>query len=214
MQRSGGLSGVEGAQTMELTGIRVDQPGDVLGITVEPRQVGGGDPDLTLGPAIRPRHMERPAGPPEILLPDFATREVEVVFCIDTTGSMGGLLKGAQQKIWSICNQVAGGRPTPALRVGLVAYRDKGDEYVTRVHDLGDDLDAVYADLKTFVATGMSKPAGCSNSSAGPPFGDLHARSVTAAISRSTLAGSAIRSSRRRFSRSARKAVRSACNGC
>jgi len=33
----------------------------------------------------------------------------------------------------------SGGKPTPDLKVGLVAYRDKGDVYVTQVHDLTDD---------------------------------------------------------------------------
>ena len=79
---------------------------------------------------------------------------VEVVFCLDTTGSMGGLIDGAKQKIWSLCNQIAGGKPTPELKVGLVAYRDRGDEYVTKVFDLSDDLDAVHAKLMGVVATG------------------------------------------------------------
>src|SRR5262249_812247 len=77
---------------------------------------------------------------------------VEVVFCLDTTGSMGGLIDGAKAKIWSICNQIAGGKPTPDLKVGLVAYRDKGDEYVTKVFELSSDLDAIHGHLKTFVA--------------------------------------------------------------
>jgi Mg-chelatase subunit ChlD len=80
--------------------------------------------------------------------------KVEVVFCLDTTGSMGGLIAAAKAKIWSICNQVASGKPTPDLRVGLVAYRDKGDAYVTQVLDLTADLDAVHARLKTFQAQG------------------------------------------------------------
>jgi Mg-chelatase subunit ChlD len=79
---------------------------------------------------------------------------VEVVFCLDTTGSMGGLIEGAKQKIWSICNQIAGGKPTPDLKVGLVAYRDRNDEYVTKVFDLTDDLDAVHGHLKGFAAAG------------------------------------------------------------
>ena len=49
--------------------------------------------------------------------------EVEVVFCLDTTGSMGGLIDAAKRKIWAICNQIAGGKPTPRLRVGLVGFR-------------------------------------------------------------------------------------------
>src|SRR3954462_334970 len=80
--------------------------------------------------------------------------KIEVVFCLDTTGSMTGLIDGAKAKIWAICNQIAGGRPTPDLKVGLVAYRDKGDVYVTQVHDLTDDLDHVHAKLKTFTADG------------------------------------------------------------
>ena len=79
---------------------------------------------------------------------------VEVVFCLDTTGSMTGMIDGAKSKIWAICNQMLNGRPMPILKVGLVAFRDKGDEYVTKVFDLRDDLDEVYADVQTFVATG------------------------------------------------------------
>src|SRR5437868_4628757 len=80
--------------------------------------------------------------------------KVEVVFCLDTTGSMGGLIEGAKQKIWSISNQIASGKPTPDLKIGLVAYRDRGDAYITRVADLTDDLDAVHDQLKGFKAQG------------------------------------------------------------
>jgi len=76
------------------------------------------------------------------------------VFVLDTTGSMGGLIEGAKLKIWSISNQIIGGTPTPDLRVGLVGYRDKGDDYVTRVFDLTTDLDDVYANLMSFQAGG------------------------------------------------------------
>src|SRR5215468_2515987 len=83
-----------------------------------------------------------------------AKPNVEVVFCLDTTGSMGGLINAAKQKIWSISNQIAAGKPTPELKVGLVAYRDRGDAYITKIHDLSDDLDAVHGNLKTFQAQG------------------------------------------------------------
>ena len=79
---------------------------------------------------------------------------IEVVFVLDTTGSMGGLLEGAKAKIWSIASRIVQGRPTPRLRVGLVGYRDLEDAYVTRVHPLREDLDAVYADLRSFRAEG------------------------------------------------------------
>jgi von Willebrand factor type A domain len=80
--------------------------------------------------------------------------QVEVVFCLDTTGSMGGLLDGAKAKIWAICNQIAGGKPTPDLKVGLVAFKDRGDEYVTKVFDLTTDLDSIHGELKKFTAAG------------------------------------------------------------
>jgi Mg-chelatase subunit ChlD len=80
--------------------------------------------------------------------------KIEVVFCLDTTGSMGGLIEGAKQKIWSISNQIAGGKPTPELKIGLVAYRDKTDAYVTKVIELTDDLDAIHGKLREFQAQG------------------------------------------------------------
>lgn len=46
-----------------------------------------------------------------------ARPSVDVVFVLDTTGSMGGLIEGAKLKIWSIANQIVGGSPTPDLRV-------------------------------------------------------------------------------------------------
>lgn len=79
---------------------------------------------------------------------------VELVFALDTTGSMGGLLDGAKKKIWSIATRIERGQPKPELKVGLVAYRDKGDAYVTRVTDLTDNLDGIYAELSDLQAAG------------------------------------------------------------
>jgi Mg-chelatase subunit ChlD len=79
---------------------------------------------------------------------------VEVVFVIDTTGSMGGLIQGAKQKVWSIVNEIAKGKPSPDIRLGLIGYRDKTDNYVTTRTDLTKDLDAVYAKLMAFSANG------------------------------------------------------------
>jgi uncharacterized protein YegL len=88
-----------------------------------------------------------------VLQPKPAPR-VEVAFVLDTTGSMAGLIDGAKRKIWSIANQLASGQPRPVVRMALVAYRDRGDAYVTQVFDLTDDIDAVYANLQRFAADG------------------------------------------------------------
>ena len=79
---------------------------------------------------------------------------VEVVFCLDTTGSMKGLINAAKQKIWAISNQISSGTPTPLVKIGLVAYRDRGDAYITKVIDLNDDLDAIHGHLMGFQAQG------------------------------------------------------------
>ncbi len=82
------------------------------------------------------------------------TPTLEMVFVLDTTGSMGGLLDGAKQKIWSIVNSVQQSAHPPRVRVGLVAYRDHGDQYVTRVTPLTSDLDKIYTVLMTYKAEG------------------------------------------------------------
>ena len=83
-----------------------------------------------------------------------ARPRVEVAFVLDSTGSMGGLIEGAKQKIWSIANSIIAQKPTPEVRIGLVTYRDRGDEYVTEKFDLTGDIDTVFKNLQSFVADG------------------------------------------------------------
>jgi Mg-chelatase subunit ChlD len=89
----------------------------------------------------------------KVTVPQVAPR-VELVFALDTTGSMSGLIDGAKRKIWSIAQFIAQGQPKPDVRIGLVAYRDIGDAYVTRFYDLSDDLDTVFEHLSSFEAAG------------------------------------------------------------
>jgi Mg-chelatase subunit ChlD len=83
-----------------------------------------------------------------------AAPRVDVAFVLDTTGSMGGLIDGAKRKIWSIARRIGEGRPRPDLRIALVGYRDRADEYVTRVHDFSRDMDEVHERLMAFQANG------------------------------------------------------------
>ena len=62
----------------------------------------------------------------------IAKPAVEVAFVLDTTGSMGGLIEGAKRKIWSIATAIVDSNPDADIRMGLVAYRDIGDDYVTK----------------------------------------------------------------------------------
>src|SRR6478672_4202844 len=91
-------------------------------------------------------NCDEPAGKPG--------HRVDIVFAVDTTGSMGGLLDGAKRTVWSIANQVRDLDSQADLHVGLVAYRDLGDDYVTKDFALTSDLDAMYANLTSFQADG------------------------------------------------------------
>ena len=99
-----------------------------------------------------------------------ARKAVEVVFVLDTTGSMSGLIAAAKEKIWSIASTMAQADPAPEIRMGLVAYRDRGDAYVTRVVDLSGDLDTMYATLMDFAADGGGDTPESVNQALGDAF--------------------------------------------
>ena len=82
------------------------------------------------------------------------SHQIEVVFILDTTSSMSGLIQAAKEKIWSIATTMASAEQAPDIRMGLVAFRDRGDTYVTRVLDLSQDLDSMYASLMDLKAQG------------------------------------------------------------
>jgi len=106
--------------------------------------------EQSTGTVIRPPvQVNPPVEPPVNQRP-----KIEVVFVLDTTGSMGGLIQAAKDNIWSIASTMASAQPAPEIRMGLVAFRDRGDEYVTRVVDLSSDLDSMYATLIDFQAGG------------------------------------------------------------
>src|SRR5215813_4060845 len=67
---------------------------------------------------------------------------------------MRGLIEGAKQRIWCIVNEVMQSNDRPNVRVGLVAYRDRGDRYITEVVPVTDNLDAVYTALMDYRAEG------------------------------------------------------------
>ena len=92
--------------------------------------------------------------------PAHAEGSLDLVLALDTTGSMGGLIERAKVELWGIVDQLAAShpdqaqRPPGSIRIGLVAYRDRGDEYVTQLFDLTSDIDLAYATLTAFEADG------------------------------------------------------------
>ncbi|RYG68034.1 VWA domain-containing protein, partial [bacterium] len=62
------------------------------------------------------------AAPVKTMATSKARPPIDIVFAIDCSGSMGGVIETAKQKIWDIVNQAAQAKPTPQLRIGLLAY--------------------------------------------------------------------------------------------
>ncbi len=68
--------------------------------------------------------------------------DVDVAFCLDTTGSMGDEIDAIKRTLRDVASRLDGLHPRPRLRYGLLIYRDHGDEYVTRATDFTKDLGA------------------------------------------------------------------------
>ena len=81
-------------------------------------------------------------------------KNIEIVFCLDATGSMEGLIETAKEKIWEIVSQLAQSNDVESLKLGMVFYRDKGDSFITKKIQLTTDLDEVYDKLLNMKANG------------------------------------------------------------
>ncbi len=105
-------------------------------------------------PALTTVATVRHVSDPPVNIVPIAAPKIEAVFVLDTTSSMSGMIEAAKEKIWSIASTMASAQPAPEIKIGLVAFRDRGDRYVTQVIDLSEDLDSMYAALMDFRAEG------------------------------------------------------------
>ncbi len=79
---------------------------------------------------------------------------MDVVFMIDTTGSMGDEIAVVKESLIDMIADIEGGKPRPDVRFGLVLYRDRGDEYVTKIFKLTYNTDAIINEVKLINAAG------------------------------------------------------------
>jgi hypothetical protein len=93
-----------------------------------------------------------------------APRPVDLVICLDTSGSMKNLIESTKQHIWSIVNELALARPQPRLRVALLTFGNDGhaaDAGWVRVDtDLTDDLDLLSERLFSLTTNGGTELVG------------------------------------------------------
>ncbi|HVK10085.1 MAG TPA: VWA domain-containing protein, partial [Gemmataceae bacterium] len=73
------------------------------------------------------------------------------VLCLDTSGSMNGLLDSARRRLWAVVNDMAKLEATPTLRVAVYSYGnnayDPARGWVRKETDLTTDLDEVHKRL-------------------------------------------------------------------
>ncbi|MCK5944241.1 MAG: VWA domain-containing protein, partial [Planctomycetes bacterium] len=90
-----------------------------------------------------------------------SSRDIDLVLCLDVSGSMQGLINAARQNLWSIVNDMATLQPQPKLRVALLTYgcpaygQDSG--FVSIQAGLTDDLDLVSQKLFALSTNGGSE---------------------------------------------------------
>ena len=82
------------------------------------------------------------------------TPRMDVVFLIDTTGSMGDEIAVVKESIVDMITEIESGKPAPDVRFGLVLYRDRGDIYVTKTFELTRDTDSVIRAVRDISAGG------------------------------------------------------------
>ncbi len=102
---------------------------------------------LALLPGIAPAVQAEEAPPaPDARKAPPEPKPIDLVICLDTSGSMEGLIDAARKKLWSVVSELATAKPQPDLRVALLTYGSPGNDATGHVivqADLTRDLDLI-----------------------------------------------------------------------
>lgn len=114
---------------------------------------------VTASPTPAPPAVAAPATPEAALVAEpqptqtdtSGPKEIDIVFCVDCTGSMGSYISAAQQNVVKICEELVVSEKAD-LRFALVCYRDhppQDSTYVTKVFDFTSS----HSKMQTYVGT-------------------------------------------------------------
>ncbi len=78
---------------------------------------------------------------------------VDIAFVVDVTGSMGDELRYLQAELLDITDKIFNSN-IQNLRISLLFYRDRGDDFVTKQWDFSSDYNRVSENLNTMKASG------------------------------------------------------------
>jgi hypothetical protein len=81
-----------------------------------------------------------------------ATRTIDVAFVLDTTGSMSEEIASVKATISKVA--LALEKSNVKARIGMVAFKDRGDEYVTKVFPMTTDFEAFQREISGIYASG------------------------------------------------------------
>ena len=83
-----------------------------------------------------------------------AAEGVDVCFVFDATGSMGDELRYLQAEMKDVISRAKAATGGLKIRTGAVVYRDHGDEYITRISRLTDNIEETKAFIDRQAANG------------------------------------------------------------
>ncbi len=76
---------------------------------------------------------------------------LDIVFCLDLSGSTNGLIEDVREQLWTIINQAHAMEPVPDLRIGVIGFSrpsfGKETAYVKVLSDLTNDYDSLAYEL-------------------------------------------------------------------
>ena len=86
--------------------------------------------------------------------PDPGGIPLDILFLLDATGSMADEIEQIKDTLLSIASRISDLPSQPDLRFGMVAYRDRGDAFVTRFYDFEADAVRFLNTIRGVVADG------------------------------------------------------------
>ncbi len=81
-------------------------------------------------------------------------RKLDLAWVVDVTGSMGDELRFIREELIDIVEQIRQAEQIDDVRIATIFYRDRGDQFVTKVQDFSDDLVQVQNDIEAQRASG------------------------------------------------------------
>ena len=79
---------------------------------------------------------------------------LDILFLLDATGSMADEIEQIKDTLLSIASRISDLPSQPDLRFGMVAYRDRGDAFVTQLYDFEADAGQFLNTIRGVVANG------------------------------------------------------------